>query len=290
MLEDVPLGELAISGLIMAVIASAETLLCATAVDQMHSGPRTRYDRELAAQGVGNLLCGMVGALPMTGVIVRSAANVQAGAKSRLSAILHGAWLLVIVLLMTSLLRTIPVASLAGILVYTGFNLIDVRGFVRLWRENRAEAAIFLITFIVIVVEDLLVGVLTGVVLSAVKLLVTFSRLRLELSNTTGSAGRSQCVLTMSGAATFLRLPLLAAKLEQVPAGATLRVEFVRLSYIDHACLELLTGWARQHASSGGKVEIDWDSLHARFRTDNNPSLPSLGPGRHGDMRSDSAA
>ena len=102
------------------------------------------------------MLCGMVGALPMTGVIVRSATNVQAGGKTRLSSILHGAWLLLFVLAMTPLLRMIPTAALAGILVYTGFKLIDFRGFVRLWRENRAEAAIFLITFIVIVVAWLL--------------------------------------------------------------------------------------------------------------------------------------
>jgi len=289
-LEDVAIRELVISGLIMAVIASAETLLCATAVDQMHSGPRTRYDRELAAQGFGNMLCGIVGGLPMTGVIVRSAANVQAGAKTRLSAILHGAWLLLFVLLMTPLLRMIPVAALAGILVYTGFNLIDFRGFVRLWRENRAEAAIFLITFVVIVVEDLLVGVLTGVILSAIKLLVTFSQLRLDLSNNAGPGGRQRSVLTMSGAATFLRLPVLAAKLEQVPPGAKLHVDFERLSYIDHACLELLMSWAKQHASTGGKLVIDWESLHARFKADNNPAASVLATRHQGGVHSDSAA
>jgi MFS superfamily sulfate permease-like transporter len=96
--------------LVMALIASAETLLCATAVDRMHSGQRTNYDRELIAQGVGNSICGLIGALPMTGVIVRSAANVQAGARTRKSAMLHGLWLLVFVCLLTPVLRTIPVA------------------------------------------------------------------------------------------------------------------------------------------------------------------------------------
>ena len=88
----------------MALIASAETLLCATAVDKMHGGQRTNYDRELMAQGVGNTICGLVGALPMTGVIVRSAANVQAGAKTRKSAMLHGVWLLVFVCFLTPVL------------------------------------------------------------------------------------------------------------------------------------------------------------------------------------------
>src|SRR5262249_62117350 len=106
-------------------IASAETLLCATAVDGLHNGPRTKYDKELAAQGVGNVLCGLFGALPMTGVIVRSAANVEAGAKTRLSAILHGVWLLLTLLFFSSLLAQGPVAALAPVLVCTGVKLVD---------------------------------------------------------------------------------------------------------------------------------------------------------------------
>jgi MFS superfamily sulfate permease-like transporter len=235
----------------------------------MHTGPRTRYDKELAAQGIGNMICGGLGALPMTGVIVRSAANVQAGGRTRLSAILHGLWLLVFVLALTPLLRMIPIAALAGILVYTGFKLIDFKGFFHLWNENRFEAVIFAITLVVIVVEDLLIGVLTGVILSAIKLLVQFSHLSVELKSLPGH-GRQRAVLSMSGAATFLRLPILAAKLEEVPAGAKLHVDFEHLNYIDHACLELLMSWAKQHASTGGSLVIDWESLHARFRAENN--------------------
>ena len=91
-----------------AIIASAETLLCAVAVDSMHTGPRTKFDRELVAQGVGNMVCGAFAALPMTGVIVRSSANVEAGAKTRLSAILHGFWLLLFVAFLPGLLSRIP--------------------------------------------------------------------------------------------------------------------------------------------------------------------------------------
>jgi MFS superfamily sulfate permease-like transporter len=269
--EDAPARELVTAGIIMAVIASAETLLCATAVDRMHTGPRTKYDKELAAQGIGNMLCGALGALPMTGVIVRSAANVQAGGKTRMVAILHGAWLLLFVLALTPLLRMIPVAALAGILVFTGFKLIDFKGFVRSWRDNRSEAIIFLITLVVIVVEDLLMGVVTGVVLSAISLLYTFSRLKVELSSKpSGYRDRQKTVLTMSGAATFLRLPLLAAKLDEVPPGTNLEVDFERLDYIDHACLELLMGWAKRHSSTGGTLAINWESLHARFKPDHH--------------------
>ena len=270
-LQDVPLNALLLSGVMMAVIASAETLLCASAVDQMHTGRRTNYDKELAAQGLGNLLCGVLGALPMTGVIVRSAANVQAGARTNLSAILHGIWLLVFVVFLTALLRHIPTAALAGILVFTGFKLIDWKGFVHLWRTSRSEAAIFLITTVVIVVEDLLVGVITGIVLSAIKLLVTFSHLEIELVDLPADSheephGRRRVQLKLAGAATFLRLPLLAAKLDEVPHGAELHADLEHLDYIDHACLELLMSWEKQHESQGGRLVLDWGQLHARFR------------------------
>ena len=98
-----------IGAISIAFIASAETLLCATAVDQMHSGPRTKYDKELSAQGVGNMICGLLGVLPMTGVIVRSGANVDAGAATRASAILHGVWLLLFASVLPFTLNYIPI-------------------------------------------------------------------------------------------------------------------------------------------------------------------------------------
>ena len=128
------------AALTFAVIASAETLLCAVAVDTMHNGPRTKFDRELVAQGVGNSICGMLAALPMTGVIVRSSANVEAGARTRLSTIFHGVWLLAFVAAMPGLLSRIPLAALAAILVYTGWKLVNIPGLVRLWKEGRGEA------------------------------------------------------------------------------------------------------------------------------------------------------
>ncbi|MBL8810959.1 MAG: SulP family inorganic anion transporter [Planctomycetaceae bacterium] len=259
------LKAVAIAAMVLAIVASAETLLCATAVDQMHRGARTRYDKELRAQGVGNILCGFMGVLPMTGVIVRSAANVQAGGTTRLSAILHGGWLLLFSVALAPVLRLIPTAALAGILVYTGFRLIDFKGFIHLWKENRFEAAIFVITLVVIVVDDLLTGVVTGIVLSAIKLLIRFSSLELEL-DVKEVEGHPDVRLILRGAATFLRLPLLAARLEKIPAGAHLHVDVSELDYIDRACLELLQNWARQHASSGGQLTLDWETLNSHFQ------------------------
>lgn len=253
-----------LTGAMIAIVASAETLLCATAVDQMQNGPRTKYDQELCAHGIGNFLCGALGALPMTGVIVRSSANVQAGATSRLSAILHGVWLLVFVVLLPHLLAYIPKAALGAILVYTGYKLVKVKTLIELWKIDRGEAAIFLATMTIIVVEDLLLGVLAGLALSALKLLHRFSHLQPKLTIDSSK----HATLELEGAATFIRLPVLASFLDQVPAGAELHVDFSRLTYIDHACLELLTSWSKRHSSTGGRLVIDWDSLHARFKDD----------------------
>lgn len=251
------------AGVVIALVASAETLLCATAVDQMHQGQRTDYDRELFAQGIGNTICGVLGALPMTGVIVRSAANVQAGAKTRWSAVLHGLWLLLFVVAFGFLLRQIPTAALAAILVYTGWKLINPWQIPGLWKYGKSEVAIYLITVGTIVVEDLLTGVLLGLFLSAAKLLYMFSHLEIELKF---EEETKKAFMKIRGAATFVRLPILASELEQVPRGYELHVEFAELDYIDHACLELLMNWNKQHESLGGKMVIDWESLHQNFQ------------------------
>lgn len=271
-----PIRVLLSAGAVLAIVASAETLLCATAVDQMHRGPRTRYDRELSAQGIGNIVCGCLGVLPMTGVIVRSAANVQAGGKTRLSAILHGVWLLLFSVALVPVLRMIPTAALAGILVYTGFRLIDFKGLKHLWKENRIEAAIFLITMGVIVAEDLLTGVVTGIVLSAVKLLARFSQLDVHVLKDNSTDSR-RTTIKLVGAATFIRLPKLASRLEKVDAGADLHIDVSEMDYIDRACMELLQNWSRQHAATGGQLTVDWDSLHSKFQTNRpRPTDPEL--------------
>ena len=184
--------------MVIALVASAETLLCATAVDQMHSGARTDYDKELTAQGIGNTLCGLVGALPMTGVIVRSSANVNSGAKSRWSAIFHGFWLLLFVVALPFVLAYIPRAALGALLVHIGIKLVNVKQIKALWNTSRSEAMIFFVTLFVIVCEDLLIGVVVGIVLSAMKLLHRFSHLELDLERQ-GKVAHMQ----MHGSATF---------------------------------------------------------------------------------------
>jgi MFS superfamily sulfate permease-like transporter len=246
----------------VAFVASAETLLSAAAVDRMHRGPRTKYDRELAAQGAGNFICGVLGALPMTGVIVRSSANVQAGAVTRLSTIFHGVWLLVLVAAAPWLLRMVPVCSLAALLVYTGYKLVDLKNIRQLQKYGRIPVAIYAVTVVAIVTTDLLTGVLIGLGLSIVKLLYRVTYLRIALTQLNESR-RSDIYL--EGAATFLRLPKLARALDSVPANHELHVHGDHLAYIDHTCLDMMYTWADQHESTGGSLVIEWDVLRQRF-------------------------
>ena len=259
LLERADWGVVIKTGIVIAVVASAETLLCATAVDAMHTGPRTNYDKELLAQGVGNTLCGLIGSLPMTGVIVRSSANVQAGGKTRLSAIMHGAWLLGLVAMAPTLLRMIPTSALAAILVYTGLKLMNLGKLKRLWKAGKSEAFVFLATVATIVATDLLTGVLVGIGLAGAILLHKFSHLRVT-QETIGDA----TTIHLEGAATFIGLPKLAEKLDDVPKGSTVTVDVENLTFMDHACLDLLNTFEQQHQSGGGTLKIDWRGVPTR--------------------------
>lgn len=251
-----------IGAVTIAVVASAETLLSAAAVDRMHTGPRANFNRELSAQGVGNMLCGLLGALPMTGVIVRSSANVQAGAKSRLSTIMHGTWLLALVMLAPSLLRAIPTASLAAVLVFTGFKLVEIHHIKRLSGYGRFPLFIYGATVAGIVIQDLLTGVMIGFGLSAVKVLLKATRLEMDVVS---SEAEGRVDITLRGMATFLRLPLLQETLEALPADRVIHLHIDNLHYVDHTCFEMLQQVAKQRAERGGALLAPWDALAVKF-------------------------
>lgn len=253
--------DIIILAIVFAFVASAETLLCATAVDQMHTGVRTKYDKELRAQGIGNMLCGAVGALPMTGVIVRSSANVQAGATSRLSAIAHGVWLLGTVAALPWLLAHIPTAALAAILVYTGYKLVNVAQIRKIASFGRVELVIYFATLICIVAFDLLTGVLVGFGLATLKLVWTFTHVQVDKFD---EEGRTDIVLR--GSATFFSIPKLASELETVKTGQEVHIHFEYLDHIDHACLDMLGAWEKQHEATGGKLIMEWKELRKRYR------------------------
>ncbi len=245
----------------MAIIASAETLLCASAVDRMTPTLRTNYDRELAVQGLGNMLSGFLGALPMTGVIVRSSANVEAGARTKWSAVLHGVWLLLAVTLLTGVLRQVPTSALAAILVYTGVKLMNFGVTRELVKYGRFQVLIYVATVALIVLTDLLTGVVCGLMLATGWLLHTLSHLEIRRDNSPD--GRT-VNLHLRGTATFFRVPQLASVLESLPANATIHIHVEEVSIIDHACLDLLTNWKQQHQQLGGQLVLDWESLAAR--------------------------
>lgn len=255
-------------GLIVALIASAETLLTANAIDRMAPNNRCKYDRELTAQGVGNTLCGIFGGLPLTGVIVRSSVNVKAGAQTRWSTILHGLWLLLFTFFFPSIIKLIPTSALAALLVYTGFKLLDIKSIQRIGKDDRTELFILLATMGTIVATDLLTGVLTGIVLSALKLLYVFCKLDIIREQVDG-----RTTLRLVGAATFLSLPKVAAELENLPAATDLHVDFSELTYIDHACLDLLINWENQYKNQGGTLSIDWGLLQAKFKNQRSQNL-----------------
>ncbi|MET7354454.1 SulP family inorganic anion transporter [Streptomyces mirabilis] len=236
------LTEVGMLGTVVAfsLIASAESLFSAAAVDRLHRGPRTDYDRELIAQGAGNAVCGALGALPMTAVIVRSAANVQAGAQTKVSRVLHGVWLLVFTVVVPGVLGIIPVAALAGLLVHAGCKLVPVREVRVLWRGHRGEVVVLAVTAVAIVVGNLFEGVLVGLALAVAKTAWDISHVHVE----TEDRGAAGVVVRVMGNATFLRLPTLLDALEALPHDRDVRLELGGLRHVDHACAAALERWA----------------------------------------------
>lgn len=254
--------DLIAAALTVAFVASAESLLTASAVDRMHTGPRANYDRELAAQGVGNVVAGLFGGLPMTGVIVRSAANIQAGAASRLSTIFHGAWLLAFAVALPGALNIIPVSSLAAVLLYTGFKLLSLEKIRDLAALSRGEVIIYGATLAGIVAADLLTGVVLGLALTFVRLLYVFTHLSVRVER----PSEARVDVYLEGAATLVRLPKLATTLERLPEAAEVHVHCDGLDHIDHACLELIADWERQQSVRGTRAVIEWDDLALRYQ------------------------
>lgn len=247
-------GSLIVSAIAIAFIASAETLLSAAAVDRMHDGVRTDYNKELRAQGIGNLLCGVVNALPMTGVIVRSSANVQAGAMTRWSAVMHGAWILGFVALLPFILREVPMAALGGVLVVTGWKLVSLKHVRHLFKvHGYMPALIWTATFVLVVTTDLLTGVLTGLALSALELLPHARNLRFRVGE---KAVGETVKLELEGAATFIGLARLTNALEQVPPSKPVHVDLDRVHAIDHTTAEMLTEWVSRRKLRGEEVRL----------------------------------
>jgi len=246
------------TALALAFIASAETLLSAAAVDKMQDKVRANYNKELRAQGIGNFLCGLCGAIPMTGVIVRSSANVQAGAETRLSAIMHGFWLLALVALAPALLRMIPLSCLAGVLVVTGWRLVNLKDVVHLYKSYGVLPALTWIgTFGTVVAVDLLAGVLVGLALAALELVPHLGDIKGLKLKTSQAEVAGETEIDLVGKATFLSLPKLSASLDAAPETGPVTLKVGDLRHVDHTCIELIKDWIQRKARAGSKVSVE---------------------------------
>ena len=271
--------------LALAFVCSAETLLCSSAVDGMGEGGSSDSDRELIALGAGNLVCGLLGAPPTTGVISRSSANVQAGASGRQSAILSGAWILALLVLFPTALEVVPRSALAAILIYIGYRLVADRPYGELREFGWSEIVIFAATLAAIVGVNLLTGILVGLALGVGKLLLTLGRSfhRLEI-RTEEDEEHHLTHLHLRGAASFLRLPKLTAALHKLPPDREVHLHVEELDYIDHAGLDALTRWERSRIKARVPVRVEWNYLrhkyHASNRLDPSPARHAETPDR----------
>ncbi|MEV0292555.1 bifunctional SulP family inorganic anion transporter/carbonic anhydrase [Nocardia sp. NPDC050710] len=252
-LPQIPDGgwsAVAVMVLTIALIASVESLLSAVAVDKMHTGTRTNFDRELIGQGSANVLSGLLGGLPVTGVIVRSATNVQAGARSRASAVLHGLWILIFSVALVGLVEQIPKAALAGLLIVIGVQLVKL-AHIKMARRT-GDLLVYAVTVLGVVFLNLLEGVIIGLVLAFGLLLWRVVRVAIVAKQIPAS---QRWLITIDGSCTFLALPKLSAEFAKVPADADVTVEMT-VDFLDHAAFEAIEEWVRQQESNGGSVDF----------------------------------
>lgn len=228
-------------GIVLGVLATLETLLCIEAIDKLDKLNRiTPLNRELVAQGIGNMICGLLGAIPLTAVVVRGAANVDAGGKTKLSAITHGAFLLLAVLLIPSVLNKIPYASLAAILLLTGYNLTKPRLYRDMWRLKWAQFLPFVFTIVVILLTDLLIGVSIGLLISIYFIIQNNFSAEYRLSKAHIN-GIETGLIKLNSNVTFLNKVNLKKALDEIPQYSVLTIDGSECNFIDHDILEVIS-------------------------------------------------
>lgn len=239
-------------GVIIALIASLETLLSIEAIDNLDPQRRvTNTNRELFAQGVGNTVAGLVGGLPVTSVIVRSSANVNSGAQSKLSTIIHGTLLLVSIILIPALLNMIPLSSLAAILLITGYKLAKPSVFKNFWSAGKYQFVPFIVTVVVIIAVDLfkaipvlsgkglLVGVLSGIVAAIGAIL--YGNLKNSYFFHKEKHHEGDTIrMRLSEEVSFLNKAAIRQTLDHMPENSTVVIDASGTSYIDFDVLELI--------------------------------------------------
>ncbi|MFD7442012.1 bifunctional SulP family inorganic anion transporter/carbonic anhydrase [Streptomyces sp. NPDC059909] len=256
-LPEVPEGPvlgIAAAVLTITLVGSVESLLSAVAVDKLVAGrkkpavriPRADLDRELTGQGAANVVSGALGGLPITGVAVRSAANVSAGSVSRHSTMLHGLWIAVAALLLVPVLDLIPLAALAALVMVVGVQMVSITH-LRSVRRNR-EMLVYAATMSAVVLTGVLEGVAIGIAVAVAVALHRLTRTRITVEEREGGHR-----IRVRGQLTFLAVPRLSRVLGQVPHDADAVVELDG-SFMDHAAFEALHDWQAAHEAQGGTV------------------------------------
>ena len=229
-----------VTGLTIAIVASIETLLCLEAGDKMDSLKRySSANAELRAQGIGNLLSGLIGGIPMTSVIVRTTANINAGAKTKMSAIFHGIFLLLAVIAIPGLLNKIPMACLAAILIMIGLRLASPKVFKHIWQSGKHQFVPFIITVVAVVFTDLLKGVGIGLVVSIFYILKGNMKLAYFFRKEQHHEGET-IHIDLAQEVSFLNKAAIKATLSALPQNSKVVVSADNTVYIDHDVLELL--------------------------------------------------
>ena len=256
-------------GLLIGLLATLETLLCIEAVDKLDPRNRiTPVNRELVAQGIGNMACGLLGAIPLTAVVVRGAANIQAGGRTKLASLTHGIFLLIAVAFVPVAINYIPYASLAAVLLATGYNLTKPALYLRMWRLGLPQFIPFIVTIIIILLTDLLVGVSVGLIISLYYILRQNFKTEYRITKNTFQ-GIEHFHIRLNTDVTFLNKVNLRRTLDEVPEYSVLTIDGSESDFIDHDILEIISEYESKarykhielHLKGIKKVEVA-SSLH----------------------------
>ena len=245
----------------IAIVASLETLLSVEAVDNLDPQKRhTPTNRELMAQGAGNLVSGLLGGLPLTAVIVRSSANIAAGAQSKLSAIIHGLLLLTSLLFLGAVLNLIPLSALAAVLLLVGYKLTPLSLYRKQWRLGWAQFGPFIFTIVAVLFTDLLKGVSIGLVLGFFFILKDNAKagsyLRRDPAPDNAENEDTLLHLRLPEHVSFLNKASIVTTLEQLPAGSRVLLDGSRSDVIDHDVLEAIEAFRQAAPARGIELEL----------------------------------
>jgi MFS superfamily sulfate permease-like transporter len=234
------------AGVLIGLLASLETLLCVEAVDKLDRHNRiTPVNRELVAQGIGNVTCGLLGAIPLTAVVVRGAANADAGARTKLSAFTHGIFIMLAVLLIPFVLNYIPLASLAAILIITGYNLTKPKLYRNMFSLGFKQLLPFLITIVVILSTDLLIGVSIGLLISIYFIVQNNFKDEFKIIHQKKHETDVYDIKLHSNV-TFLNKVKLRDALDKIPEYSILTIDGHDCNFIDYDILEIISEYANK--------------------------------------------